>query len=286
MGILNQVRLGHLSKLGVVLAAAALLVSLAWGFGSGGASAEGTGPRLAMSASGTGVSCDDATEATECTVPLSGAFTLSVNMIDPPSGGYIGLSTQMSLGGLRWTPAATADENTWPDNTLPVRSPDPPVATAQVLSHGGLTGTTPPFETSDYEGPVVQVTLNCSADANTFEVALINFDPAVTPLGTQYTLPDMTPVASKDDGERDVDLLGDGNIVTVPITSALDINCEEVPTPTVPAAPVPTATVGGLPSTGTGGSSPSSTPWPVLGLVAAATVLGAAGWRLRRGSAK
>jgi hypothetical protein len=219
-----------------------------------------------------------------------------VDFIDPPSGGYVSVSSQVSLGGLAWTPAANADENVWPDNALPVRFPDPADPSAQVLAHGGLTGTSPPFPVSDYEGTVVQFTVSCPTDEDSFELALVNYDPAVSPLGAQYTDPDLTPVPSKSVGERDIDLTGEGTTTTVPVASVLDINCAVVPTATTaPVGPTPTggggveptATVGGLPSTGTGAGSSSGTPWPVLGvLTLVAAVLGVAGWQLRRGDAR
>lgn len=287
---MSMSRLARLARgwLGVPLALA--LLALAWGM-SGPAEADGPGTRFTLNARGDGVTCDEPSEPTECAVPLASVFTLAVELFDPPDGGYVGLATQVAFPGLTWVPAATADENTWPDNGLPLRSPETPQFNTQVLAHGGLTGTSQPFPVSDHEGSVVEFKLTCTAETESFEIAVINWNESVTPVGASLTLADGTIVASKPAGERDLDLSGDGIVSTVPVTDVLEINCQEVPptpTPTTQLVEAPTATAGptGLPPTGYGDDASAVTDTPLLLLVGmlvfVAGILGLSGWRLAR----
>jgi hypothetical protein len=260
---------------------------------SSSAHADGTGTRLVLNARGDGVSCDDPAEPTECTVPLAGAFTLAVDLLEPPDDGYITIATTVSFPGLTWTPAATADETVWPDGAFPIRSPEAPGFNTQVLAHGDLTATSPPLPVSHYEGSVVAITLNCTAEDDSFEVALVNYDPAAAPLGSQVTLPDAdgTIVSGKTVGERDVDLNNEGIPQTVPVTDLLTINCEEVPptpTPTTGEGEAPTATPV-LPITGFGAdqSGAGARSWLIAGVLAAAAgFLTLSGWRVAQRRAK
>lgn len=288
MSIRQQVWLGRLIRLGLTLAIS--LVAVSWALnGSGTARADGTGTRLALNASGDGVSCDDSSEPTECVAPVSGSFFIVPEMIDPPAEGYVAVYTQVFLGGLTWVPRAIGDENVWPDNQLPVRAPDPPLYMASVVSHGGLTGVTE-FPPSHYAGPIAEIEVTCSADEESFEVALINYDAAVAPLGSAYSLtPDSDPTGGKTVGERDVHLYNDDIVVTVPITDVLQISCEEIPptpTPTTEVVAAPTATPS-LPSTGDGGGAGDGDAgmWVVIGvLLSVAAVIGLSGWRAARRS--
>lgn len=276
-------------RVGTVLFGAALLVFVAWTATSpGSARAAGTGPRLELNASGTGVTCDHPSQPSQCTVPVGAPFKVAVDFLEPPAGGYVAISTQVSFPGLTWTPASSREENVWPDNTLPVRSPDSAYH-VHVVAHGGLTGTSPPFPVSHYAGPVVQFTLTCSAEPGSFEVALVTLDPNVSPLGASYTTPQdiITPVASKTVGQRNVDLENTGTTTTsVPVASLLNINCARVAlaTATSTSAPAAATATPGLPPTGSaGGTSDGGVAWPLIGgLMAAATLLATAGWQLRR----
>lgn len=92
---MNVVRQAGKVRLLVLGGALVALVSLmAWGQAAGQpAHAEETGVRMAFNANGLGVTCDAPSEPTECTVPLGGFFTLQVEAIEPPEGGYIGIQT-------------------------------------------------------------------------------------------------------------------------------------------------------------------------------------------------
>lgn len=292
MNVSRQARVG---RLWLSLPLALVLLALAWGI-PGAARADDTGTRLTLNARGDGVTCDEPSEPTECAVPLAGPFTLAVELFDVPAEGYVALTTQIDFHGLTWVPAATADENTWPDNGLPLRSPEAPGVRTQVVSHGGLTGTALPLPVSTYEGSVVEITLTCVEETASVEIALVNLDLALSPLGASITLPNPPPegtiMPSKAVGERSLDLAEDGIITTVPVADVLTINCQVVPptptptsTPQQPAQPTATAGATGLPPTGYGGDATGDARLPLLivgVLVSAAGVLGLSGWRLAR----
>lgn len=97
---MNVVRQAGKVRLLVLGGALLALVSLlAWGQAAGqSAHAEETGVRMALNASGLGVTCDAPSEPTACTVPLGGFFTLSVEVVQPPPGGYVGIQTFINYG--------------------------------------------------------------------------------------------------------------------------------------------------------------------------------------------
>jgi len=288
---MSESKLARLHRLWLGVPLALALLALAWGM-SGSAAADDAGFRMTLNARGDGVTCDEPSEPTECAVPLAGPFTLAVELFDAPEEGYVALSTQIDFHGLTWVPAGVEAENTWPDNGVPVRSPAAPGFRTQVVAHGGLTGTALPLPVSTHEGSVVEITLACTAETDSFEIALVNFDPTINLLGTSIGLPPPPPegtiVPSKAVGERSLDFMDDGTFTTVPVADVLMINCEEVPptpTPQPPAQPTATPGATGLPPTGYGGNATGDARLPLLiigVLVSAAGVLGLSGWRLAR----
>ena len=280
----------RLVRTGAVVAAIALLGGLGWSYATPGAArAAGTGPRLALNAHGDGVSCDAASQPTACSAPVGGTFTVSVDMIDPPPAGYIAFQAQFVFGDLLWVPGAAAAEAVWPDNRLPVRSPDPPAFGTRHLEYGGLTGTSPPFPVSHYAGPMVETKFKCSPSPASFDVPLIAYSDS-TLYGASYTLPDQTVVPAKTARQQNIDLNGDGTPESVPVAEALTINCQVVPpTPTSTQRPPQAAATAtqGLPSTGSGGVGGANSPsglWVAIGsLVATAlTALGVSSLRFSR----
>ncbi len=110
MGISRQAKPGHAIALSIpLIAIVAVALVLGWGHASG-QSAHADGPRMALNAGGTGVSCDDPSEPTECTVPLAGFFTLSVAAVEPPAGGYIGFQTFIDYGRDFYDPDRAEDD--------------------------------------------------------------------------------------------------------------------------------------------------------------------------------
>jgi len=192
-------RQDRLARRWLAIPLALALLALAWGVSSS-AQADDTGLRLTLNARGDGVTCDEPSEPTECIVPLAGNFTLAVELFDVPAEGYIAAGTHVAFPGLTWVPAAVADENVWPDNQLPLRSPEAPLFGTHVLAHGGLTAASEPFPVSHYEGSIAEFTLTCSAETDSFEVVLVNFDPGLNPIGSSITRPDGVTLPSKNVG--------------------------------------------------------------------------------------
>jgi len=182
-------------------------------------------PRFALTAGGSSVTCDAPSEPTECTVGLGAAFTLSIDLLDPPAAGYIVLQTLTYLDGLPWTPASVEEENVWPDNQLPLRSPLLPEPGVVGVAHGGLTGLSEPFPVSHYEGSVVELSMSCSTEPDTFHPAIIAHNPAVSPIGTSLNLPDSSMIPAPTIGTADLDLNEDGFTREVPVSYILAIKC-------------------------------------------------------------
>jgi hypothetical protein len=279
----------------VAFALLTTLVALAAWLVAGSAAVHAVGePRMALNARGDGVTCDSA-EPQKCTVPLGGNFTLAVEFLEPPAEGYIAVSTQLSLGGLTYLPGSVEAENVWPDNQLPVRAPTPP---GQIVAHGGLTGLTAPFPVSRHEGSIVELTLQCSPDPDTFTADLITLS-GDSPLGASYALPSQETIPAKESGSIELDLNEDGTPEPVPTADSLDINCEDVPptptpgpgdgdgTPSDGAAPTATILPEELPATGAGngnalnGDGDGVALWLIIGAIsaAAAAILGLLAWR-------
>ena len=95
---------------GLALAGAAAYGS-AWA-GSGGATASGGGPEMRLTVK-SGGACDGDT----CVVPLGASFTLAVEIVGFPDGGYALLQTYVDMGSdLVYKPTDTVgDEFVWPD---------------------------------------------------------------------------------------------------------------------------------------------------------------------------
>jgi len=189
------------------------------------AGAQAGEPRFALNASGAGVTCDAPSEPTECNAGLGAAFTLSLEVLDPPAAGYIALQTLLYLDGLPWTPASVEEENVWPDNQLPIRSPQSPDTGTVAVGHGGLTGLTEPFPLSHYEGSVVDLRVSCSTSPQTFDPAIIAENPAVSPIGTTLALQVDSMVPAPTIGTADLDLNQEGLTREVPVSRILTIKC-------------------------------------------------------------
>jgi hypothetical protein len=287
--------------------------ALAFGWTSS-AHAQAGEMRFSLNAAGASVTCDAPSEPSECEVGLGAAFTLSIDLRDPPAAGYIAMQTQIYLDGMTWTPATTAEESVWPDNNLPLRSPDPPEVGVFAVSYGGLTATTEPFPISHYEGPMVEMHLSCSEEPQTFDPALTAYDVNAATSGSAISLEDQTTVPSPTNGTAELDLRGVG-AETVPIADILAIRCggtsappgDDIPgydpegtidgappedTPDI-TEPTDDGTTPGRTPGGTGGPSADATPtpgasvngdddgggapWAVIGVVIGAVVVAAAG---------
>lgn len=192
-----------------VIPVVAVLVMAAGYMTSATAHAEGDGPSMALSVTGTGTSCD----ADECSVPLEGEFTLSVDVVEPPEQGYILMQTFIDYGqDLTYSMTDTAiEEVIWPDavEDVTLRGAIGP----GLITHGGLTSLLPPQPVSTYVGTVVEIAMTCTDSFSETEVVL-------RPLGD--------PVAGAN-GSLFTYLVDFVDIQAVPKTDAVTVLCGERP---------------------------------------------------------
>lgn len=104
-------------------------------------------------------------QATTCTVPLGGMFTLSVSVLELPAKGattgYIAFETHVHFGGMTYEP--TTDPNSeiiWPDLASSLRFTD---SSSPFVVHDAFTSTGPPYPVSTFQGAIVELAFRCSA---------------------------------------------------------------------------------------------------------------------------
>lgn len=305
----------------VVAVALGAFATFAVLLGSAGEIGAQAGPHMSLNARGTGVSCDAPVDPSKCDVPAGGAFTLAVEVVAPPPDGYIAMQSEVYVNGFTWTPASVEDENVWPDNQLPVRSPAVPADGTTVIIHGGLTSLTPPFTPSHHEGAVVELDLVCPQQPQTGDVALIAYGPD-SQLGASFSLPDETLIVNEPVGSAELDIDANGAPLRVPLAYVLVIRCGEASgaPPVTPGQSLPGyapsqsgATPGATTGPGTTGTTPTDgtpgtggpsaatatpsggaggeddgggAPWAIIGVVIGVVAVAAAGggylWYLRR----
>ncbi len=233
--------------LAVTFALAALAGLLAWQLAAGAASGPGKPPgSMSLTITGADATCD--TTASRCHAAPGSEFTVSVSLDALPEdgagtpAGYAGLQTQLFYDGLIYKPAAIGDEILWPDSALTVRSPANPSGAERFVEHGGVTGTGPELPASSHVGEIVSITLTCTTEDATFDVALLPYVAAERPLGAAIRalaaggeLGETVPVPIS--GQRALEL--DSNSETPPelvdVADAWQIVCGEPPPP--PDAP-------------------------------------------------
>lgn len=172
-----------------------------------------------------GAECDSVL----CTVVVGTAFTLSVEIIEPPAEGYVGAQSFIDFGtDLAYhATKTTVGELVWPDCESVVANRSK--LSAETVSHGCLTGIPPMQHNSTYIGNFVDMAFTCSKGPSSTLVRLLPFgDPFAGTSGTKFVLDTGSPVAAK--------------------VSDLTVECGDVPTPTptpssqptFPPPPVPT----------------------------------------------
>ncbi len=166
--------------------------------------------------------------STVCTIPLGGTFTLAVEIVEAPAGGYIGVQSFIDYGdNLTYDVQARPIESeiVWPEL-------EPQVAVKAstgpgLITHGGLSTILPPFPVSTYTGSFVELEMSCSAGETSTIVDLLPYrDFQANTSGSAFALP----------GGRD--------IAVVP-GDALQVDCGaggplDTPTPIQPPTETPT----------------------------------------------
>jgi len=176
---------------GIVVALLAVTFFMAGNFSST-TNAAGSGPEMTLTVKDGGT-CD----GSECTVPLDGAFTLSVEIITAPAD-YVLAQSYIEFGpDLTYNVTdAIADELSWADCNTSVALRDQQTATS--VLHGCLTGLLPPLPVSNYTGNMIDLSMNCSSANSNTEVQLLpEGDPVALTNGALFKLGDDTPVIPK-----------------------------------------------------------------------------------------
>jgi len=168
--------------LGMGTVAVALLVGLLVPVRGVGAQDDSSGA-LSLSVEGAGVAC----QAGACVANPGSAFTLTVEVVEAPDAGYIGLGTQIVYQNLIYTPTEDKEDemliNTDGYPGISVRSEQ-----ATLVNHGQTAGTPPDFAASHYTGSAVQMALTCTDGYTRNEVELVAYTDENT-LGSGFKLP-------------------------------------------------------------------------------------------------
>ncbi|MDZ4278872.1 MAG: hypothetical protein U1B78_07015 [Dehalococcoidia bacterium] len=280
MSVMKQARRARLAVFAVPLVAlVAALAAFGWTHGQS-PSAQAQVPvngAMGLGASGGGAAC----EASGCTVPAGGEFTLSVSVSEVPDPSYIGVGTQIDYDGLVYHPTAeAADELVLPDCGFPgigVRAPAAPVGNEGIVTHGQTAGLPPSFEACTYTGPVVEISLSCPADGE-YTVSLIPYSEDNT-LGSGFKV-DLIATATIEAQSLTVNCGGAGppaqQPTNTPTTGGPGPTGGGVVTPPTQGLP-PTGDASGIDGDGDG-----NTLWIIIGSVlgsAALAALALFGWR-------
>ena len=187
----------------------------------------------------------------ECTVAQGASFTLVVEVVDFPEGGYVLAQTYIDMGtDLVYKPTAAAgDEFVWEDCLTSVALRENLNETGWL--HGCLTGLLPPLPGSEYTGTLIELKVNCSeGESSTNVMLLASGTPPANTNGAVFSDPN--------------------GIQTTPKVSNLTINCgaggngDPTDTPEPTDTPGPTNTPGPVTDTPvpTNTQEPTSTPVP------------------------
>lgn len=149
-----------------------------------GASASGGGPEMRLRANG----C-----AANCTFALGEKFTLAVEVVTAPAGGYTTAQSFIDYGSdLTYdsTLRSADDEIVWPDceSTVALRAETGPT----FVNHGCVSGLSPPVPVSNHVGDLVRISVTCSSDDTSTTVGLLPLnDQQARTLGTAFVAGDL-----------------------------------------------------------------------------------------------
>ena len=149
------------------------------------------GPEMRLTANG----C-----TADCTFDPSEKFTLAIEIIQGPAGGYAAAQTFIDYGpDLTYDSSLMSadDEILWPDcvSAIALRGETGPT----LVNHGCLTGLIPPLPASDFVGTIVEISITCSASNSTTEIQLLPLnDPEALTNGAAFVEADgITQVTAK-----------------------------------------------------------------------------------------
>jgi len=184
--------------------------------------AAGGGPEMALSVKSGAVTCPEGKDPARVCVDIGAPFTLSVEAVGIPAGGYLLAQSWVEYGpNLTYKTQSGAAEASWPD-CEPATALNGNLGTGH--NNGCLTGLLPADQfASQHIGNLFDLDFNCSVDESITEVQLLAAGPQ--PQGTN--------------GALYVGFESKSNII--PKVSNLFINCvpgpTSTPTPTPPPIP-------------------------------------------------
>lgn len=122
----------------------------------------------------------------DCAFASDEEFTLAVEIVAIPAGGYIAAQSFIDYGAdLTYEAGAAGDEIVWPDcdSAVALSAQTGPT----LVNHGCLTGLIPPLPVSTYAGNLVELSLTCPSGSSETEVRLLpNGDPIVLTSGATF----------------------------------------------------------------------------------------------------
>ena len=172
-----------------------------------------------------------------CQFPEEAEFTLGVEIVAGPPGGYIFAASYIFFGpDLTYNPAASpAEEIVWPDcdpivalrgqvKWIRFATEDTPAEfinpSDEVVHHGCLTGIFEPLPLSTYAGMLVEISLTCSTGPTSGEIELI-----LATAGLDDDNPAQVFTMAGTSGSRFTD---DQDDIVLPKLSGLTVNCVDV----------------------------------------------------------
>lgn len=153
----------------VVILGAFLALTLAACSSDSGGQPDSGGAEMRLTANGCVADCAFASDE---------EFTLAVEIVAIPAGGYIAAQSFIDYGpDLTYIAAETSDEIIWPDceSAVALKAETAPM----LVNHGCLTGLLTPLPASVYVGNLVELAFKCSTDSSTTEVRLLPEDDLV-----------------------------------------------------------------------------------------------------------
>ncbi len=177
-----------------------------------------------------------------CTLGSGQKFTLAVEFVSVPVGGYILAQSWIEFGDVLRYEATTeeVDEIVWPDCEPIILVRNEPQAGNTHTNHGCVTSLFSPHPASTYVGLFVEISLECSTFASSNEVFLLpDTDPTAGTSGAQYK--DASGQITPEVNTLTVNCLAVPLGTSTP-TPTIDPSFTNTPPPTITDTPEPGAT--------------------------------------------